>query len=317
VSSTMGLNILITGALGHIGSRLSRELSEKCPEIKLYLIDNLSTQRYFSLFNHPHTDRVQFLFGDILDSKLYEKIPSVDVVLHLAALTDAESSFKEPKRVEEINVGGTRLISDFCIKHSIPLIYFSTTSVYGSSLKLVTEDALEKDLNPQSPYATTKLNGEKMIQELGNSGLNYLILRMGTIFGFSPGMRFHTVVNKFCWESSLGLPLSVWKTAYLQKRPYLYLGDAIQAVLFLLNRGIYDLETYNVLTLNTTVQNIVETIQEFLPETQINTVDSLAMNQLSYEVSDQKFKELGFKSAGNLRDGIKEVLDQLKINYSL
>ena len=52
-------------------------------------------------------------------------------------------------------------------------------------------------------------------------GLKGVSCRFGTIFGASPGMRFHTAVNKFCWQAVMGQPITVWSTAYDQKRPYL------------------------------------------------------------------------------------------------
>ena len=65
-----------------------------------------------------------------------------------------------------------------------------------------------------------------------------IILRFGTIFGISPGMRFHTAVNKFCFQASIGEPLTVWRTAYDQMRPYLYLNDAMKAFRLIINQSV-------------------------------------------------------------------------------
>ncbi len=83
---------------------------------------------------------------------------------------------------------------------------------------------------------------------------------MGTIFGPSIGMRFHTAVNQFCWRAVAGQPLEVWTTASHQFRPYLDLSDAVRAMIFVLRRGQFDGRVYNVLTLNATVTHVVDVL---------------------------------------------------------
>ena len=125
-------------------------------------------------------------------------------------------------------------------------------------------------------------------------------------------MRFHTAVNKFCWQAVMGQPLSVWRTAYDQKRPYLDLVDAVRAFAFIIERDLFDGRIYNVLTLNATVRDIVEAVREFVPDTEVSFVDSPIMNQLSYEISSQRFRDAGFQFAGDLRRGIGETVSLLK-----
>ena len=73
---------------------------------------------------------------------------------------------------------------------------------------IVDESCEVKDLKPQSPYAETKLKEEKLIKDLVSSNqLKAIICRFGTIYGISPGMRFHTAVNKFCWQAAFGQSL--------------------------------------------------------------------------------------------------------------
>jgi nucleoside-diphosphate-sugar epimerase len=164
-------------------------------------------------------------------------------------------------------------------------------------------------LKPQSPYATTKLKEEELVQSLGKSrGLQATVLRFGTIFGASVGMRYHTAVNKFCWQAVMGQPLSIWRTAYEQKRPYLDLADAIRAIAFVIKQDLFDGRVYNVLTLNATVRDIVECLREFMPHVQLSFVNSPIMNQLSYEVSCERFCARGFSFAGDIRRGIGETV---------
>jgi nucleoside-diphosphate-sugar epimerase len=115
------------------------------------------------------------------------------------------------------------------------LIFPSTTSVYGSQADEVDEDCLISDLKPQSPYAEVKLRAVRLLQNLGEEkGLSFVICRFGTIFGTSDGMRFHTAINKFCWQAVMGQPLTVWRTALHQHRPCLDLGDVVEAIKFII-----------------------------------------------------------------------------------
>jgi UDP-glucose 4-epimerase len=143
-------------------------------------------------------------------------------------------------------------------------------------------------------------------------GLKAVICRFGTIFGASPGMRFHTAVNKFCWQAVMGQPITVWRTAYDQKRPYLDLSDASRAIAFIIRKDLFDGRIYNVLTLNATVREIVDNILKLVPDHQISFVDSRIMNQLSYEVSCDKLKSEGFSFIGELRRGIGETISILR-----
>jgi nucleoside-diphosphate-sugar epimerase len=125
-------------------------------------------------------------------------------------------------------------------------------------------------------------------------------------------MRFHTAVNKFCWQAILGKPITVWRTALHQYRPYFDLADAVDAVKFIIKRNLYDNQVYNMLTYNATVSEILQIIAYHIPDLSIQYVDKEIMNQLSYHVSNKRFNNLGFEFKGDLHKSIKETLDMLK-----
>jgi nucleoside-diphosphate-sugar epimerase len=100
----------------------------------------------------------------------------------------------------------------------------------------------------------------------------------------------------------------VWRTAMHQKRPYLDLKDAVRALNFILVHDIFDGRIYNVLTTNVTVKDIIGIIQSTIPDLQVTYVDSPIMNQLSYNVSCQRFIDLGFDFSGDLKQGIEDTL---------
>jgi nucleoside-diphosphate-sugar epimerase len=277
------------------------------------MMDNFRTQRYSSLFNLPVAGGYRFIEGDLTTHDLDEVVNDVDAVIHLAAITDATASLHNPDEVRTNNLTATDRIAHACARSGAGLVALSTTSVYGPQESLVSEDCEPADLAPQSPYAEVKLEEEDLLRDLHREeGLKVVIFRFGTIFGPSPGMRFHTAVNRFCWQAIMGLPLTVWTTAYDQKRPYLDLSDAGRMLAFVVEREIFDGQTYNAVTENATVREIVEIIRTLVPDLTVELTDSPVMNQLSYEVSRARSEALGFAYSGDLESGIGETIAMLR-----
>lgn len=307
--------ILITGPLGHIGSKLIHNLKPGDYE-EVVMVDNLSTQRYSSLFNLPKGIHYSFYEEDILEADLRSLFRNMDKVIHLAAITDATSSFEKKDEVEEVNYLGTKKVVEACIAEGCKLIFPSTTSVYGTQEELVDEDCKKSELKPQSPYAETKLKSEEFIRSMVSKGkVEASIIRFGTIFGVSQGMRFHTAINKFCWQAVLGKPLTVWSTALNQKRPYLGINDAINCINFFLKSEIFDGEIYNAVTSNYTVQQVIETMKNYIDDLHIDLVNNKIMNQLSYEVTTNKIELIGFVFQDNLEDGIEQTISLLRNSH--
>ncbi len=303
----MKKTIVVTGGLGHIGSRLIRSF-DPATVGNVIIIDNLMTQRYASLFDLPKEFSYEFYQDDIRTADMSKYLKGAHALIHLAAITDAESSKGREAEVEAVNLEGLKRTADACAEYGVRLFFPSTTSVYGSQESNVDEACTE--LAPQSPYADSKLAAEEYLKSTKN--LKFVTCRFGTIFGWSVGMRFHTAVNKFIWQAVNGLPITVWKTAYHQRRPYLDLGDCVRAINFLLEKDLFDGELYNVLTKNFTVEEIVTAIKQHVPKLEISYVDSAIMNQLSYDVDDTKFRTLGFEVQGDLARGIGDTIEHLK-----
>ena len=298
------MNILITGGCGHIGSYLIRKLPL---EYNVIVVDNLLTQRYCSLFNLNRN--IKFIEKNI-DELTLEDISKTDVVIHLAAITNAENSFLNKEETENVNVVQTEKFINLCKRTQIPYFIFpSSTSVYGVSADVVYEDD-DLVVNPQSPYAETKVEIENLLKN--QNDISYLILRFGTVFGESIGMRFHTAINKFCYEVSLGRPLTVWKQNYEQVRPYLGLDDAIGSIIhFLGNLQCFN-QTYNVISGNFKLSNVVKSIEKVAGKVELNMVDTPLLNQFSYDVSDDKVRKTGFEPTEKLEVSVKNTLNKLR-----
>tara|TARA_R110000868_G_scaffold323306_2_gene584260 strand:+ start:220 stop:1137 length:918 start_codon:yes stop_codon:yes gene_type:complete len=296
--------IVITGACGHIGSALIR--SRSLDKYNVIAVDNFLTQRYTSLFHLRNN--IKFYEADFLNIDY----PEGSTVIHLAAITDAASSMLNPKQLEEINITKTKQLIDKCIESKVKRFIFpSSTSVYGVAAELVNEDDAKFE-NPQSPYAQSKIEIEKYL-ESKKGEIEYIIPRFGTIFGISPGMRFHTAINKFCWQSSLNQPITVWKENYEQVRPYLGLKDCLKSIKHFINldSGLCNTK-YNVLTGNYKLSDVVEIIKTTNQDLEVKFVDTPLLNQFSYNVDDSKVKSTGFKSEESLDIGVLDIFNILK-----
>ena len=110
----------------------------------------------------------------------------------------------------------------------------------------------------------------------------------------------------------MGQAITVWRTALHQQRPYLDLADAVKALKFVLQRTLFDRRVYNILTLNTSVSQIVETVSAYVPDVCVEYVDSPVMNQLSYRVMSNRIENLGFEFKGDLKRGIGDTIKLFK-----
>ena len=301
--------VVVTGALGHIGSALVRDIIDKCHVKKLILLDNLSTSRYASLFNLDANFEIFFVQHDLRNDINKVITCDVDYVIHLAALTEPSLSAKEPDTFIEHNIKATESVLKFCQDKAAKYIGISSTSIYGTSGNDLSEEDIFEHGLIQSPYAKCKLMEEKLVEEYINKhNIDATILRFGTIFGVSIGMRFHTAVNRFCWDASMNATISVWKTAINQSRPYLDLIDATNSIIFAMNSENTSKQIFNVVTCHKTVTDIINIIKDIKPLLEVNLVESPIMNNLSYTLSTKKIENIGFHHSGSMERAAIETL---------
>ena len=303
------MNILITGGFGHLGSDLIKKAISKDFIKKIIVIDNFLTQRFCSYIKIINKKKL-VIYDDDINNFNFKKIKSkVNFVVHLAAITNAEKSFGNEKKILNNNLTGTKKITNYCQKKGIPLIFASSTSVYGDQSKIINSlnNKQPKIINPQSPYAQCKVLEEEYIK---NKLTKYVILRLGTICGISEGMRFHTAINKFSYQVSLNKPITIWRKLYRKKRPYLTLGDFVRLIFFLIKKqntyGIFD-----AVSENSSVVNIINKIKKYKKKIIVKFVNTKILNQKSYVVIPDEIIKKGFKFKGNVEAEIKKTIKLL------
>jgi nucleoside-diphosphate-sugar epimerase len=303
------MNILITGGLGHIGSYILENI-QKIKEVnKIYIIDNLSTQRFCSLFRMPKNNKKKFFYNENLSNKnILDKFVKVDVVINLASITDAEGSVKIRNKIYKNNLGIFNNVVNYCIKKKSKLIHISSTSVYGEQKGMVDETC--KELKPKSPYAEIKLLEENILKK-NSKKLKYITYRFGTIAGISKGMRFHTAVNRFSLEASLNNPLPIWKKMMYKPKPYLSLKDAFKVIKFTIEKDFFLNDVFNILSENLTLHQIIKFFKQNKKQIKIKYHNSKLINQFAYTISDKKFSSQAFRLKSKIKDDIKDTLKLL------
>lgn len=300
------MKILLTGACGHIGSYILENINKIKNIEEVILIDNFYSQRYLSLFNL--NKKIKFNFYNIdLSKKKLNFLKKVNHVIHCASYTDAQNSFSIKKEMYRNNLSCMKNIINYCKKNKSNLLHISSTSVYGKQANIVDENN-DDVLKPQSPYAEIKLIEENLLKK-NTKKIKFMTFRFGTIAGVSKGMRFHTAINKFCLNASLNENIYVYKTAFNQYRPYLSLSDAFKVFKFCIENNMFYNDTYNVLSGNYTVKQIIKIISKYKKKINIKFVKAKIMNQLSYKVENKKLKKIGIKLNGSIEKDIKQTLE--------
>lgn len=300
------MKIIISGAFGHIGSYLIEKFQKNKKVKSILIIDNFYTQR-FNSYLKLNKKKIELIDKDINYFDLNSINKKYDCFIHLSAITNAAESFKIKKELFSNNLGGTKKVVEFCKKKNLRLIFPSSTSVYGKKFEIINSKNNMENLFAQSPYAKCKIEEEKYIRKRLEK---YVILRLGTIVGVSPGMRFHTAVNKFCYQSSLNQPLTIWKKFYKKKRPYLNLQDCYSAINFVTRNNKILGDTLDVVTRNYTVEEIVNMISKRI-KIKRKYVNTEILNQNSYEVVSDKLNFLGLKFTNDIKKDIYETLKLL------
>ncbi len=266
------MKILITGGAGYIGTELAYELDNN-PEVEQIIIyDNLSRGN-INLFIgiQKLSNKIKFIQGDILDSRLLRKtLKDIDVVYHLAANVTTPFADQNPHLFEQINHWGTAEVVYAVEESNVKkFIYTSSASVYGASSEEVNKNTLP---NPKTFYGISKLRGEEHVNRLMDKNLETYIVRCGNIYGYSKSMRFDSVINKFLFEANFKNRISIQGTGE-QHRSFIHIdktANILKRLIFSnLPKGSYDLVEDNL-----SINHIVDTLKILYPN-----LETLFINQ--------------------------------------
>ena len=187
--------ILVVGGAGYIGSVLVNELLERGYAVKVF--DRL----YFGDHGLKKVmDRVDLVVGDmrVLDSSILD---DVEAVINLGGLSNDPTAEYNPKANYEMNTIATGELARPCKEKKVKRhIFASSCSTYYTKAGVEKDDILlteDVKIDPKAAYSKSKYEAEKVLLSMADDEFCPVILRQGTVFGFSPRMRYDLVVNTF------------------------------------------------------------------------------------------------------------------------
>lgn len=190
------LKFLVTGGAGFIGSNIVKSLINNGNNVRV--LDNFSSGKRSNL--DQYNDDVELIEGDVRSYHIVQQaVKGIDIVLHQAALPSVPRSIKDPITSNEVNVNGTLNVLEASVSGGIKrVIYASSSSVYGDNPELPKHERMLP--NPLSPYAVSKLAGEKYCSVFSRIyGLETIALRYFNVFGPNqdPSSQYSAVIPKF------------------------------------------------------------------------------------------------------------------------
>jgi nucleoside-diphosphate-sugar epimerase len=281
-------NILVTGARGFVGSVLVNKLLQS--GFTVTAVDRiLGKERFETNLSVVKSDiQEEFLTDDIIKDH--------DVVIHLANSARIEPSWQTPEEYFYNNITVTGEFFRRCQQLNVKkFIHFSSSSVYGNNQ---TDIQLESsNLSPTNPYAVSKAAAEMLLSAYQLTGnMSLIIVRPFTMYDTTMSFgKDALAIGKFIKAYSQGQPLEIHGTGN-QKRDFLYLDDAIDGVLLLINHaqcGVFNLGRGQSVSIKE-IANVISGNQIYVssrPGPEYNTCADIT-----------KLKELGFKPKVDILD---------------
>lgn len=297
------MKVLITGHNGYVGRVLTKLLLEN-----KYDVVGCDINYFPDVFENNSYPEVPNIISDIRDMNI-ENLNQVDIVLHLAALSNDPLGELNSQLTHEINYLSTVKLAELSKKAGVKKFIFSSScSTYGQNTEIVNE---ESDLEPLTQYAKSKVDSEFKILELEDNTFCPTILRNATVYGYSPNLRLDLVVNNLTASAFVSGKVKLLSdgTAW---RPLLHIEDMANAFLTVM-KSPNELVTGQIFNVgdnndNFSVREIAECVKQIIPNSEVEFANISNKDFRSYKVSFDKIaRVLNFKTKWNLQDGIKQL----------
>jgi UDP-glucose 4-epimerase len=304
----MSKKIVITGGIGYIGTELCKIYSGISWNNEITVIDN----RFISeRVNQLRNWNINFIHGDILDKEIIKKYcKDADVVHHLAGVTDVprtknEGNEEKDDKIKLIAEQGTQNILDV-IGNKCKIILPSTHVVYEGIEKVKNNILEDENTKPILSYAHSKVINEK---QLKNSGKNYIILRLGSVYGYSTDTtRIDIMPNLFSKISSQNGLLKLFAGGR-QVKSLVPLIDVARCFKFMEERSDISSEVFNLTKDTVTVKEVAEICKKHNPKISLRETNDEIPN-LGFSLSNKKILKTGFKFLYGLDESIKDMISK-------
>ncbi len=287
------MKVLLTGGAGYIGTELTKYLLRNPKVSDIVIYDNMSTSHsnFFLGVKYFAGDKLTFIEGDILDSRLLKKaMKDADVVVHLAAKVTTPFANTDPHFFEQVNHWGTAEVVYAAEESDISkFIYISSTSVYGAHTEPCTEETTP---TPGTFYGISKYRGEEHVQRLAELK-NAITLRCGNVYGYSKSMRFDAVINKFMFDANFKRRIQIFGNGK-QSRAFIHIFHLAEMIEQVITENVPS-GTYNIVDKNLQILDVVDIVKEIFPD-----LEFLFTNQ------HMELRELVIDQSSKIYDHIKK-----------
>lgn len=218
------MRILVTGGAGFIGSAICRHLLERGH--KVVVIDNLASSEESNL--DEIRDKIKFIRADIrYYSEVKQAANGVDAIIHLAAISNVPTSIINPRETFDVNIWGTLNVLEVAKELDIKKVVFaSSAAVYGNSPGNIKRE--EDILDPQSPYAVSKVSMEYFMKMFSEQGIDTCSLRLFNVYGPRQSTRFFAAIPNFIRKALDGKDIIIFGSGD-QTRDFVYVEDVARA----------------------------------------------------------------------------------------
>tara|TARA_B100000575_G_scaffold196791_1_gene159149 strand:+ start:544 stop:3087 length:2544 start_codon:yes stop_codon:yes gene_type:complete len=300
--------IVITGGLGYIGTELCKIYSGYSWSYKITVIDN----RFISeRVNQLRNWNMNFVHGDILNKDLIKDICfDADIIHHLAGITDVprvekDSNPDHEKKIRIVAEEGTQNILD-AIGDKCKIIMPSSHVVYESLDEVKKNIKEDEETCPRLSYGKSKDFNEK---QLKNSGKNFVILRLGSVYGYSTDTtRLDIMTNLFSKIASQNGSLKLFAGGR-QIKSLVPLIDVARCFKFMEEKENISQELFNLTKDTVTVKDVAEICKKYNPKVQLRETNDEVPN-LGFSLSNEKLRKTGFKFLYGLDESIKEMISK-------
>lgn len=298
-----GTNVIVTGGAGYVGAMLIPALLDRG-----YNVTSLDLMIYGDQVLEQHPS-LRIVKGDLRDTELLEELmPSVDLVLHLACISNDPSFELNPSMGKEINLDAFRPLVEIAKKNGVKrFIYASSSSVYGvKEVNDVSEDML---LEPLTDYSKFKAECEAILNEYQSDEFTTVTIRPATVCGYSPRQRLDVVVNILTNLAYHKRKISIFGGDQL--RPNIHIKDMVRAYLAVIDAPKQKVagEVFNAGYENHSVNELGKTVVEVIGDDVAVEHVSTDDNR-SYHVSSKKIKNvLGFEPQHTIKEAVEDLRD--------
>lgn len=307
-------NVLVTGGAGYVGCVLVRELLKKGYGVRV-----LDTLVYGKEPLKEFKNKIELIKGDVRHpEKKYFK--NIYAVIHLAGFSTEPTSQYDPRLTDMINHLATEKMAimarDCGIKR---FVYASSCSVYFTlNTPLVPPLYKESDpVNPISCYSLTKRCSEQLLWSMTNRDFQPTILRKGTVYGYSPRMRYDLVFNSFTKDAYLKKLLTVDAGGEIW-RPMVDILDVAETYIKAIELPLSEIggKTFNVINENFRIGDLALKIKNIL-EKQKKVKIALDIKPYgitrNYKADDTLFRKVfKFKPRRTMDETLFEIWDNIE-----